>query len=80
MTSVALVPGAGLTEYEQMGLSSKTDRFSGGYERLGTGPMSSQNQSKMFDRLETFSKLMRPPPTWAELPERVLPLRVSVPP
>src|SRR5204863_8501360 len=51
------VPGAGLTQYEQMGLSSKTDRFNGGYERLGNGPFSQSNQSKFFDRLETFSKL-----------------------
>ena len=32
------VPNAGLTLYEQMGLSSKADRFSqGGLERLGRG-------------------------------------------
>jgi GWxTD domain-containing protein len=56
------VPGAGLTQYEQMGQSSKADRFSGGLEQLGAGPMSSMNQSKQFDRLDTFAKLMAPPP------------------
>jgi GWxTD domain-containing protein len=56
------VPGAGLTQYEQMGQSSKADRFSGGLEQLGAGPMSSMNQSKQFDRLDMFAKLMAPPP------------------
>ncbi len=55
------VPGAGLTEYEQMGLASKADRFSGGLEQLGAGPNSTQNQTKQFDRLEQFAKLNRAP-------------------
>ncbi len=56
------VPGAGETLYEQQGQASKADRFAGGgLEQLGTGPMSSQNQSKQFDRLNTFAKLMAPP-------------------
>jgi GWxTD domain-containing protein len=56
------VPGAGLTMYEQMGLSSKADRFNGsGLERLGTGPLGTTNQSKEFDRLELYHKLNRPP-------------------
>lgn len=54
-------PGAGLTQYEEMGMAQKKDRFNGGLEQLGTGPMSSQNQSKEFDRLDTFSKLFAPP-------------------
>ena len=56
-------PNAGLTLYEQMGMSSKADRFSGGgLEQLGAGPMSSQLQTKEFDRLEQFAKLQAPPP------------------
>jgi GWxTD domain-containing protein len=56
------VPGAGLTMYEQQGQAKKADRFSGGgLEQLGTGPMSSQNQSKQFDRLDQYAKLMAPP-------------------
>ena len=56
-------PNAGLTLYEQMGMSSKADRFSGGgLERLGAGPMSSDLQTKQFDRLEQFAKLQAPPP------------------
>jgi len=56
-------PNAGLTLYEQMGMASKADRFTNsGLERLGTGPMSSTQQSKEFDRLEQYAKLNAPPP------------------
>ncbi len=57
------VPGAGLTEYEQMNHSDKTDRFKGGgLENLGTGPMGSMEQGKEFDRIELAAKLFAPPP------------------
>ena len=56
------VPGAGQTEYEQMGMAKKADRFKGGMENLGTGPMSSSQQSKEFDRIEQAAKLFAPPP------------------
>lgn len=56
------VPGAGLTLAEEQGQAKKADRFSGGgLEQLGTGPMSAQNQSKEFDRLDQYAKLMAPP-------------------
>jgi len=56
------VPGAGLTLYEQMGMSSKADRFNGsGLEQLGAGPMSTDLQTKEFDRLEQFAKLNQAP-------------------
>jgi GWxTD domain-containing protein len=55
------VPGAGETLYEQMGMAKKADRFRGGLENLGTGPMSSMDQSKEFDRLERYAKLEAPP-------------------
>jgi GWxTD domain-containing protein len=55
-------PGAGQTLYEQTGQAKQADRFSGGgLEQLGAGPMSQSNQSKQFDRLTTFSKLMGAP-------------------
>src|SRR5450432_437062 len=51
-------PNAGLTIWEQMGMSNKASRFSnGGMERLGLGPQSSMLQTKEFDRLEQFAKL-----------------------
>ena len=57
------VPGAGLTDYEQQGRSTKADRFKGGgLEQLGDGPMASSNQSKQFDRLDQFAKIFAPPP------------------
>jgi GWxTD domain-containing protein len=55
------VPGAGLTLQEQMGRSSKADRFSGGLEQLGKGMNSSGEQSKQFDRLDRFAKLQAAP-------------------
>jgi GWxTD domain-containing protein len=62
--ALLMVPGAGLTLYEQMGMASKTDRFTGGngIERLGTGPGGNTYlQSKEFDRLEQFAKLNQAP-------------------
>jgi GWxTD domain-containing protein len=57
------VPGAGLTDYEQQGRSTKADRFKGGgLEQLGDGPMATSNQSKQFDRLDQFAKIFAPPP------------------
>ncbi|MGB0066089.1 MAG: GWxTD domain-containing protein [Terracidiphilus sp.] len=57
------VPGAGLTESEELTHSNKTDRFKGnGIEELGAGGMSTYNQSKEFDRIEMASKLFAPPP------------------
>ena len=56
------VPNAGLTLYEQQGQAEKKDRFSGGLEQLGTGPMSQMNQSKQFDRIDLMAKIMAPPP------------------
>lgn len=56
-------PNAGLTLYEQMGMASKAERFTGGgLETLGAGPMSSMVASKEFDRLEQYAKLNAPPP------------------
>ena len=54
-------PGAGQTLYEQTGQAKQADRFSGGLEQLGAGPLSQQNQSKQFDRLDQFAKLSAPP-------------------
>ncbi len=58
------VPGAGLTDYESMGLANKADRFNnGGLERLGQGAFTqgSANNNE-FDRLERYGKIMSQPP------------------
>jgi GWxTD domain-containing protein len=57
------VPGAGLTQYEEMNHKDKTDRFKGnGVENLGGGPMGDYAQGKEFDRIEMAAKLFAPPP------------------
>jgi GWxTD domain-containing protein len=57
------VPGAGLTQWEEMNHKDKTDRFKGGgIESLGGGPMGGQAQGKEFDRIEMAAKLFAPPP------------------
>jgi len=56
------VPGMGLTQWEQMGMAKKGDRFKGGFENLGTGPTSNGEGAKEFDRIELASKLFAPPP------------------
>src|SRR6478609_4476947 len=72
-------PNAGLTLYEQMGMASKADRFSGGgLERLGTGPFSTNNQTKQFDRLEQFYKLQKPPAVKFKGLEEVVSHKISV--
>src|SRR5438270_7384226 len=42
--ALKMVPNAGLTLYEQMGMSSKASRFNGGLEQIGAGPMQSDLQ------------------------------------
>ncbi len=56
------VPGAGLTMYEQMGLSTKTNRFNRtDGTHLGTGNMPLPESMNEFTRLENFAKLQKPP-------------------
>jgi GWxTD domain-containing protein len=71
--ALLMTPNAGLTLWEQMGQASKTQRFQGGgLERLGAGPMSSQLQTKEFDRLEQFAKIQQAPAVkFADLTEEV---------
>lgn len=72
-------PNAGLTLYEQMGMANKADRFSGGgLERLGTGPFTTDQQSKQFDRLEQFYKLQKPPAVKFKDLEEVVSHKISV--
>src|SRR5216110_2629495 len=60
--ALLMTPNAGLTLYEQMGMSNKSARFTGnGIERLGVGPETSMLQSKQFDRLDQFAKLQAAP-------------------
>jgi GWxTD domain-containing protein len=56
------VPGGGETLYEQMGMAKKADRFKGGIENLGNGPLSAGQEGKQFDRIELAAKVFAPPP------------------
>src|SRR6202048_3019438 len=60
--ALAKTPNAGLTLYEQMGMSTKASRMNNGLETLGQGPGTQNLQAKQFDRLEQFAKLNAPPP------------------
>jgi GWxTD domain-containing protein len=60
--ALLMTPNAGLTMWEQMGMASKAQRFTGnGMERLGLGPQSAMLATKEFDRLEQFAKLQQAP-------------------
>jgi GWxTD domain-containing protein len=56
------VPGAGLTLSEQMGLSTKTNRFNRtDGTHLGTGNQPLPESMNEFTRLERYANLMKPP-------------------
>jgi GWxTD domain-containing protein len=53
-------PGAGLTMYEQMGLTSKADRIAG-ITNSTMGPNSGMDATKQFDKLEQYALLQQAP-------------------
>src|ERR1019366_2487991 len=72
-------PNAGLTLYEQMGMSSKASRFTnGGIEQLGQSPFNKDLQSKQFDRLEQFAKLQAAPQVKFKDLEEIVSHKISV--
>jgi GWxTD domain-containing protein len=61
--ALTYVPGAGLTLAEQMGLSSKTDRFNNTDGTHLGAPLGGQPESyNEFSRLELYSKIQQAPP------------------
>jgi GWxTD domain-containing protein len=77
--ALLMTPGGGLTQYEQMGMSNKSDRFTGGgLERLGKGPFSNDLQTKQFDRLELWAKLNKPPTVKFKDLEEIVSHKISV--
>jgi GWxTD domain-containing protein len=72
-------PNAGLTMWEQLGMSSKASRFTnGGIEQLGSSPFNKDLQSKEFDRLEQFAKLQAAPAVKFKDLEEVVSHKISV--
>ncbi|MBL8175895.1 MAG: GWxTD domain-containing protein [Bryobacterales bacterium] len=60
--ALLMVPNAGLTLYEQMGLSSKADRFSRtDGTRLGTGTQPLPMRMNQFERLQQYALLQKAP-------------------
>ena len=60
--ALLMVPNAGLTLYEQMGLTTKADRFNRtDGTRLGVGDQPLPARMNQFERLEQYAKLQRPP-------------------
>ncbi len=60
--ALLMVPNAGLTLMEQMGLANKADRFNRtDGTRLGTGDSPLPMRMNQFERLEQFAKLQKPP-------------------
>lgn len=56
------VPGAGLTMMEEMGMASKSDRFSRtDGTRLGTGNQPLPQKMNQFERLQQYAMLHKPP-------------------
>ncbi len=57
------VPNAGLTLLEEMGITSKADRFTRtDGTRLGTGDMPLPQRMNQFERLRIWAALQKPPP------------------
>ena len=60
--ALLMVPSAGLTMMEQMGLASKNDRFTRtDGTRLGVPQGQETSKMNQFERLEQFAKLQKPP-------------------
>jgi GWxTD domain-containing protein len=70
------VPGAGLTQYEEMGMASKSDRLLG-INSNNTGPMSQGMGQRPFDRIEQLAKLNAPPPVKFKDLEEVVNHKIS---
>jgi len=68
-------PG-GATQYEQMGLASKTDRMDPFANN--PGPMQAMQNSKEFDKLEMMAKVQSPPPVKFKDLEEVVSHKINV--
>lgn len=76
--ALLMIPGAGLTWWEQQGRASKDQRFDGRFERMGSSPFSQGDQSKFFDRMDIYAKLQRPPAVKFKDLEAIVTTKISV--
>ena len=70
-------PGAGLTTYEEMGITNKSDRIAG-IGNSSAGPMSGMDNTKQFDRLDLYAKLNTPPKVKFKDLEEVVSHKINV--
>ncbi|MCL4522507.1 MAG: GWxTD domain-containing protein, partial [Acidobacteria bacterium] len=60
--ALLLIPNAGLTDMEAMGMASKTDRFTNpDGTRLGRSMGGTPSRFSIFERLDLYGKIQRPP-------------------
>ncbi len=70
-------PNAGLTQYEQMGLTSKSDRVAG-IANNSLGPMSGLDATQQFDKIDLWAKLNTPPKVKFKDLEEVVSHKINV--
>ena len=76
--ALLMVPGAGLTQLEAMGMASKTDRFTRtDGTRLGKALGGTPVRMGQFERLELFAKIQRPPQVKFKDLEAIVSTRIS---
>ena len=71
------VPNAGLTMYEQQGLTTKADRIAG-ITNSTLGPMSGMDTTKQFDKIETWALLNQAPKVKFKDLEEVVSHKINV--
>jgi GWxTD domain-containing protein len=70
-------PGAGLTLYEEMGITNKADRVAG-IGNSSAGPMSGMDNTKQFDKLDLYAKLNTAPKVKFKDLEEVVSHKINV--
>jgi GWxTD domain-containing protein len=71
------VPGAGLSTMEQLGLSSKVDRFTRSDGTRSPQALASSHRSQPFERLSQFAAVQKPPPVKFKDLESLVNTRIS---
>ena len=75
--ALLLIPGAGLSMLEQLGMASKTDRFSRGDGTRLPKALSEPARNQPFERLAMFAAVQKPPPVKFKDLEALVTTRIS---